>query len=186
MKSTLAALLLAGTLSYAPEIRSDSFIPKTAEMKEKSEENAAEELYSKMRQKDDILLLFFESYGRKHTGFHVGRNLPEEEKYLILHADDNENRRSIDIKVNSDFQSIESVILRNRKDGEVYKEINVPRDDREVLFLYGRMLGTSIEYVDSAEVTKHPVIGNFAKYNTFIQDKEFVSALENLMSKNGM
>lgn len=171
------------SLLYASE---SSSLSVPAELKEESEkeEHSADELYTKMREKDDIIILFFERYGAKHKGFYVERNLPNEEKYLLLHAEDQEHRKTVDIKMSSDLQSIESITARNN--GEVEKEVDVPVDDKDALVLYRRMLGASTSYIGDAEVTRHSILGNFAKYNKFIEDDQFVSALENLVRKTGI
>jgi|SRR3989344_1177708 len=185
MKS-LTAVVMACSLSYAPEVSPHPFLPEFIELKESHQDTATNDLYNRMRGKDDILALFFESYGEQHKGFYVGRNLPGEEKYLLFHADDQENRRTVDIKMNRELESIESITVRKFTEKGVVKEVTISSQDEDALQLYKRMLETATAYIDDAEVTRHPVLGNFAKYNGFIEDEKFVSALENLMSKNRM
>jgi hypothetical protein len=45
------------------------------------------------------------------------------------------------------------------------------------------MLEAGVGYLDQAEVTKHPILGTFAKYNRLIEDGDFVLSLENLITK---
>ena len=136
-----------------------------------------------MRTKDDILVLFFESYGEKDKGFYVEKNLSREENCLIFHADDQRNGKTAVIKTLRDFSAIGSVTLKKVNGSNVTKEEYVSPDDKDALLLYRRMLEASGDYIGQAEVTKHPSVGNFAKYNGFIKDEEFVLSLENLITK---
>ncbi len=192
MGLTLTNLALMFSLSSAPAVPSalqgpDFFTPyflqeKTEEAKPSSQD-LANALYDKMRRKDDILVLFFESYGEKDKGFYVEKNLSREENCLIFHADDQRNGKTAVIKTLRDFSAIDSVTLKKVNGGKVTKEEYVSPDDKDALLLYRRMLEASVGYIDQAEITKHPSVGNFAKYNGFIKDEEFVLSLENLITK---
>ncbi|MBU0470762.1 MAG: hypothetical protein KKA62_04050 [Nanoarchaeota archaeon] len=203
MRSTLATLLILFSLSYVPRtfMVQDISIPclqqisleeqdKTenrTENKAESLQDLANELYAKMKKNDDILVLFFESYGTKQHGFYVEKNLPGDRKHLIFHADDQLNGKTAVLKVGGDFKSIEKVVLKKLEGGRVVKEAAVNLDDKDLLLLYRRMLEASVKYVDKVEIIRYPpTIGNFAKYNGFIKDDEFVSSLENLISKTGI
>jgi hypothetical protein len=152
--------------------------------KEENLHDLADALYANMKNKD-ILILFFESYGGEHKGFYVERNRSPEEQYLIFHADDQQQGKTAVIRINAEYK-VENITVKKIKEGRAIKEASVSPEDTDALLLYRRMVESSVNYIDGAEITKHPVLGNFAKYNRFIQDSDFVSALENIMRKNGI
>lgn len=188
MKSTLAALVLYSSLSYTLKTFPFNSLPEPIEMKEQPKEenlqDLANTLYARMKGKD-ILILFFESYGAEHKGFYVERNRSQEEQYLIFHADDQQQGKTAVIRINAEYK-VENITIKKVKDGKAVKEASVSSDDTDALLLYRRMLETSAQYIDQAEITKHPVLGNFAKYNLFIEDQQFVTSMENLFGKNGI
>ncbi len=186
MMSTLLSLSYTQKASFTYDSNSTQCQVEMKEGSKKSLQNLANSLYAKMNKKEDILALFFESYGEKYTGFYVEKNHPSEEKYFIFHADDHRNGKTAVIKTTGDFKNIESVTLKKIKDGKAAKEVSVSPEDKDTLLLYRRMLEAAVEHIDEAEVTKHPLLGNLAKYNYFIKDNDFVSSLENLISKTGI
>lgn len=146
----------------------------------------AHTLYTQMEQKDNILVLFFESYGGKHKGFYVERNPPEEPRHLIFHADDQKNGITAAITVHGKFNSIDSVILKKFEGGKPIKKAEVSPEDKNVLLLYRRMLEASVWHIGGAEVSRDPIGVNIAKYNGYLEDDKFVSSLENLINKTNM
>lgn len=187
MGSTLAALVMTCTLSYCPE-ETPSYDPFSLQSSEKEEDSTyiqkfAKNLYEKMQKRDNIVALFFESYGEKHKGFYVEKNHPQESgKYLTFHADDQAGGKTAVIRLSREFKSIDSVVLKKFKDGELVKQLEVSPEDNNAMQLYLRMAKTSINYIDRTEVIKQPY-GNSAKYNYFLKDEHFVTALENLLGK---
>ena len=146
----------------------------------------AHTLYTQMEQKENIFVLFFESYGGKHKGFYVERNLPDEPRHLILHADDQKNGITAAITVHGKLSSIDSVILKKFEGGKPIKKRDISPEDKDALLLYRRMLEASVWHIGGAEVSRDPVGFNIAKYGGHIKDDEFVSSLENLISKANM
>ena len=190
--TNLALMFSLSSVPSAPYVLSalqgpDFFAPYLLQEKKEeakpSSQDLANTLYDKMRRKDDILVLFFESYGEIDKGFYVEKNLSREENCLIFHADNQRNGKTAVIKTLRDFSAIESVTLKKVKGSNVIKEEYVSPDDKDALLLYQRMLEASVGYIDQAEITRHPSVGNFAKYNGFIKDEEFVLSLENLITK---
>ena len=143
----------------------------------------ARNLYQKMTDKDDIYILFFESYGGKNKGFYVERNPPKEAKHLIFHADEQEKGITAVYTLKDEFEDIESIVLKKYDQGQLIKTINLPLDDVDGRIIYGRMLKSSVRYIDEAEIIKDPVGFNVGKYNKFVKDQEFVSALDHLAGK---
>ncbi len=195
MTFAYAALAVISTLniSYVTSIGQDFFkmLYFTQETAEKSEENngtknLADALYAKMQQKDNIFILFFESYGERHRGFYAERNLPNEPKHLILHADDQKNGITAVITVRGEFDSIDSVILKKFRGRDLIKEVSASNENEDALRLYRRMLEASVGYIDRTDVSRDPTGFNIAKYNGHIEDSEFVSSFESLISKMGI
>ncbi len=183
MKSIFAIIFLH-SLSYTSNavLKDQAVEIKQESKKENDLQKLADTLYEKMERKEGILSLSFDSYGDKNKGFYVEKNHPSEKNYLIFHAYDQDGKIVV-IKVTEDFKDIESVIVKEIKDTKSIKEVNISTNDKDALLLYKRMVKSSVDYVDEAEIIRHPLLGNFAKYNELIKDKDFASSLENLITK---
>lgn len=203
MVFTFAALtaLSLFSQSYAPEtdfkldMPAPYFLQETAKRPKSDNQKIADIIYAKvlanalytqMEQKNNIFVLFFESYGGKHKGFYVERNPPDEPRQLIFHADDQKNGITAAIAVHEKFSSIDSVILKKFEGGKPIKKAEVSPKDKDTLLLYQRMLEASVWHIYEAEVSRDPTGVNIAKYNEYLEDDKFVSSLENLISKANM
>ena len=181
--------LTALVISYSANVQGHEENAHGFEAKEgKSGKNLpdlAEKLYTEMTNKDDIHSLFFERYGGNHKGFYVEKNFPDEERYLVFHADDrypdgDENPRTAIIRVGRELESVESVIVREYdKKGNLVNEKSHDVNEKNVVTLYRRMLKASVKYIDDAEVFKGNLT-NSAKYDKLVKDEKFVKALKNL------
>ncbi len=165
----------------------------------KTNQELANILYQKLEEKD-LLALLFEKYGDRkeigtdkdtgepiyemRKGFYVGKNLPSEEKYLLFRADDRKKGKTVEFLTFNGFENLDSIFIKNVVKGSTNKRIKVSLEDQDALKLYQRMLNSSIKYLDGA-IKRHPAVP-LATYEKFIEDKEFVSALENLIIKTSI